>query len=96
MDFPIHTCIDTISMGLSIKNLIGSKVKFSNYDVILSMTVGLILANSVDPDEMQHYAPFHLGLHSLQMYPFRALLNTKGSGRCLLNMLECPAKCIVY
>ena len=24
-----------------------------------------IQANSADPDEMQHYAAFHLGLHSL-------------------------------
>ena len=24
------------------------------------------LANSVDPDEMQHYAVFHQGLHCLQ------------------------------
>ena len=31
----------------------------------------LILANSVEPDEMQHYAAFHLGLHCLPNYPFR-------------------------
>ena len=24
--------------------------------------------NSVDPDEMQHYAAFHLGIHCLQKY----------------------------
>ena len=29
------------------------------------------LANSVDPDKMQHYAAFYLGLHYLQKYPFR-------------------------
>ena len=34
--------------------------------------------NCVDPDEMQHYAAFHLGLHCLQKYPFRGLPNTKG------------------
>ena len=28
-------------------------------------------ANSVDTDEMQHYAAFHLGLRCLQMYSFR-------------------------
>ena len=27
--------------------------------------------NSADPDEMQHYAAFHLELHCLPMYPFR-------------------------
>ena len=34
--------------------------------------------NSVDPDEMQHYAAFHLGLHCLQNYKFRGFLYTKG------------------
>ena len=29
--------------------------------------------NSVDPDEMQHYAIFHLGLHCLQKYMFSGL-----------------------
>ena len=33
--------------------------------------------NSVDPDEMQHYAAFHLGLHCLQKYSFRGFSNTK-------------------
>ena len=33
--------------------------------LVLSRMVALILANSADPDEMQHYAAFHLGLHSL-------------------------------
>ena len=35
-------------------------------------------ANSEDPDEMQHDAAFHLGLHCLQKYSFRGLMNTKG------------------
>ena len=34
-------------------------------------------SNSVDPDEMQHYAAFHLGLHCLQKYSFRGFPNTK-------------------
>ena len=33
--------------------------------------------NSVDPDEMKHYAAFHLGLHCLQMYSFRGFTNAK-------------------
>ena len=33
--------------------------------------------NSVDPDEMQHYAAFHLGLHCLPKYPFWGFPNTK-------------------
>ena len=39
-----------------------------NYDVYLSVMVVLILARSVDPDEMQHYVAFHLGLHCLPKY----------------------------
>ena len=72
MDFPIH--IDSIRIGL--KGVTGRI--FLNYDVNLSLTVVLILANSVDPDEMQHYAAFHLVLHCLPKYPFRGFLYTKG------------------
>ena len=28
----------------------------------------LILANSADPNEMQHHTAFHLGLHGLPIY----------------------------
>ena len=34
--------------------------------------------NCVDPDEMQHNAAFHLGLHCLQKYLFKGFPNTKG------------------
>ena len=51
---------------------------YLNYDVFLSLKVVLILANIADPDEMQHYAAFHLGLQSLQKYPFRGFPYTKG------------------
>ena len=37
-----------------------------------------IFTNSVGPDEMQHDAAFHLGLHSLPKYSFRGFRNTKG------------------
>ena len=33
------------------------------HDVFWSLKVVLIIANSVDPDKMQHYAEFHLGFH---------------------------------
>ena len=36
-----------------------------NYDVFLSLKAVLILANSADPDEKQHFAAFHLGLQCL-------------------------------
>ena len=44
---------------------------FLNYDVFLSLKIVLILANSADPDEMQQYAAFHLGLYCLPKYLFR-------------------------
>ena len=63
MDFPIH--IDTIIKGLPIVYFKGSHVEFLNYDLFPSLKVVLILANSTDPDEMQQFAAFHLGLHCL-------------------------------
>ena len=36
-------------------------IEVFNYDVMLSLKIVLILANSADPDEMQYY----LGLHCL-------------------------------
>ena len=56
MGFPIH--VDTTSTG--------SRLYCTDYDVFLSLDVVLILANSADPNEMQHYAAFHLGLHCRQ------------------------------
>ena len=54
------------------------RIEFPSYDVFLSLKGVSILANSVDPDEMQHYAAFHLGLHSLPEYPFSGFQYTKG------------------
>ena len=45
-------------------------------DVFMFLNVVLTLANSTDPDEMQHYAAFHLGLHCLPKYPFRGFQYT--------------------
>ena len=36
-----------------------------------------ILTNSADPDEMPHYAAFHLGLHCLRMYIFTGIQNER-------------------
>ena len=33
--------------------------------------LSLKVTNRVDPNEMQHYAAFHLGLYCLPKYPFR-------------------------
>ena len=43
-------------------------------DVFQSLKVVLI-ANSADPDEMQHYAAFPLGLICLSEYPFWGFQN---------------------
>ena len=63
MAFPIH--IDKISIGLPILYFNG---------VSLSHKVVFILANSVDPDEMQYHAAIHLGLHCLSEYKFMVFL----------------------
>ena len=42
------------------------------------MKIFFTFTNSVDPDEMQHYAAFHLGLHCLQKYLFRGFTEFKG------------------
>ena len=76
MDFPIH--IDTISIGLPIVYFKRSQVEFSKLSGISVPDVVLILANSADPDEMQHDVAFHLGLHCLPKYLFRGFQYTKG------------------
>ena len=38
--------------------------------VIFCLKIFFTFTNSVGPDEMQHYAAFHLGLHCLQKYSF--------------------------
>ena len=38
--------------------------------VFFCLKILFTFKNSVDPDEMQHYAAFHLGLHCLQKYRF--------------------------
>ena len=55
------------------------------------MKIVLILANSTDPDEMQHYAAFYLGLHCLPKYPFIGV----SSIQRVKQYIEGPAlKCI--
>ena len=49
-----------------------TKIKF------ISLNIVLILANSEDPNEMQHYAAFHWSLHCLQKYMFRGFQYIKG------------------
>ena len=55
---------DTVNLGWSIV-FWGSQVIISNKITFPSLKIVFILTNSVDPDEMLHYAAFHLGLHPL-------------------------------
>ena len=59
--------MDTMNMSQIIVHVYtkDSQVRISKFVKIV-----FILANSADPDEMQHIAAFHLGLHYLQKYPF--------------------------
>ena len=77
MDFPKH--IDTYSMGHSILCFKGPKVEIldNNY-VVMALQIGLILGNSADPNEMPHYAAFHLCLHCLPKYLSTGTQNEKG------------------
>ena len=57
--------------------------------VIFCLKIFFIFANSVEPDEMQHFAAFHLGLHCLQKYSFRGIqrVNIKPVG--IMNKHHC-------
>ena len=57
----------------------GVRLQFAKNIVFFCLKIFITFTNSVDPDEMQHYAAFHLGLHCLQKYLFRGFPNTKGS-----------------
>ena len=45
--------------------------------IYVCLKVVLILADNADPDEMQHHAAFHLGLHCFSKYLFRRFQYTK-------------------
>ena len=63
MDFPIY--VETINMGRPLCTKGDSRKNFINQNAFLSPKVVLIIENSVEPDEMQHYAAFHLGPYCL-------------------------------
>ena len=52
------------------------------------MNIIFVLTNSVDPDEMPHYAAFHQGLHYLLKYPFKGFsgLNKPPDDSALFKM----------
>ena len=55
----------------------GHRLQFQKNIIFLSLKIDFVLANSIDPDEMPHYAAFHLGLHCLPMYPFWGFWSSK-------------------
>ena len=59
--------IDVISLEWSIVYFKGSQVSISNKICSLFPEDHFILASSVDPDEMSHYAVFNLDLLCLQL-----------------------------
>ena len=45
-------------------------------NIFLNIDFGLV--NSADPDEMSHYAAFHLGVECLPKYRFKSFWYAKG------------------
>ena len=59
---------DIINLGWHSVYIEGLQAIISKKNIPLKCV--LILANSLDPDEMPHYAAFHLDLHCLLKYTF--------------------------
>ena len=61
----------------------GVRLYFFKNIVFFRLKIFFTFTNSVDSDEMQHNAAFHLGLHCLQkyMYSFRGFSEYKGLSR---------------
>ena len=51
--------------------------RISKNIAFLSLKNNFVFANSAEPDEMQHSAAFHQGLHCKQKYLLRGFLSTK-------------------
>ena len=68
----------------------GHIYNFLNYDVFLSLKIVLILANSANSDEMQHFAAFHLGLHCWPKYLLGVTSTQRGNAlkkQCLIIII---------
>ena len=63
---PISSILfDIMSLRRVIAHIRGHRVNFPNRNILQSLKIFFNSANSAEPDEMQHYAAFHLGLHCL-------------------------------
>ena len=58
--------IDAINLECSMIEKSGHRLQFLNRITVFSLKIIFVLANSVYPDEMPHYAAFNLGLLCLQ------------------------------
>ena len=52
-----------------------------NLNVFFCLKIFFTFTSSVDPDEIAHYAAFHLGLHCLPKYPLSSFPNIRVKGR---------------
>ena len=70
MEFSIK--FDTVKPGWPIVYIKGSQIIISKNIIFLSLKMidQFCLNQQCRPDEMQHYAAFHLDLHCLPKYPF--------------------------
>ena len=66
---------DAITWDSSLYISRGVRLELKKNNIVFFFT----FTNSVDPDEMHHYAAFHLGLHCLQTYSYLGVSpNTTG------------------
>ena len=74
MNFPMQ--IKAIGMGKSILCFKESQIGIGQFWCIFVPENCFYINKHVDPDEMPHYAAFHLGLPCLLKYLFRGLQYT--------------------
>ena len=60
--------------------------------VLFCLKIFFTFTNCVDPDEIQHYAAFHLGLRCLQRYSFRGFPNTNVVDKTHTTITTPPTK----
>ena len=60
-----------IYLGVTSYNFKKYYISFSEFEI------DFLLANNADPDEMLHYASFHLDLYCLPKYLFRGFWSSK-------------------
>ena len=75
--FMVHRALsDKTLLSLGLLSPLTQVIILNNV-IFFCLEIVFTFTNSVNPDEMQHYAAFHLVLHCLQKYSFRGFPNTK-------------------